>query len=504
VGGESAEVRTWNGTTWGSLPAIPDAAWVRTLHVWNGEVLAGVDSSPVSRAFRWDGSSWQTMGTLDGAVRRFDEVEGDLLALGSFSTAGGAPAEGAARWNGTDWEPYYTGAGSDFVGEVFASTIYENDLMIGGLFYTQYSEDLGFRLGVRGIEGWEPFPVDFPPDISGGMYVLTVYGGRLFVGGTFMLNYLSGMAVLGPYAWESLGFHDALVSMVFAAQEFQGSLYVGGYFTVIDGKASHYIGRYTSPTSALPGDAGSASPGLTAPAPNPFHARTTVSFFLDEPGSVRMDVFDLHGRRVRGVDLGRREAGPQGAGWDGRDDGGQPSTSCASSPGPGARPARWCSSRRNRHPPPAHGIPSQPAMKSKSRGSPARERRKITRAEAQELISDHAKRVGPEDVDKVIGRADELEEKFKNAGPLRKFLEEFRLFVSLLGDWSRRRYPRAPFWTIAAIVVALLYVLNPLDLVPDFIPFVGYVDDATVFVACLAMVRKDVARYRKWQEEGDR
>lgn len=38
------------------------------------------------------------------------------------------------------------------------------------------------------------------------------------------------------------------------------------------------------------------------------------------------------------------------------------------------------------------------------------------------------------------------------------------------------------------IIVDLLYVLSPLDLIPDFIPIIGYIDDAMVVAACLALV----------------
>ena len=43
------------------------------------------------------------------------------------------------------------------------------------------------------------------------------------------------------------------------------------------------------------------------------------------------------------------------------------------------------------------------------------------------------------------------------------------------------------------------YVLNPFDLVPDFIPLVGQIDDAAVVAACLLMVRQDLHRYKKWK-----
>ncbi len=71
------------------------------------------------------------------------------------------------------------------------------------------------------------------------------------------------------------------------------------------------------------GDAPPAKRILTC-APNPFNPRTTVAFELDAPGRVRLEIFDLAGRRVRGL-VGGREmgAGRHAVDWDGVDDGGR-------------------------------------------------------------------------------------------------------------------------------------------------------------------------------------
>jgi uncharacterized membrane protein YkvA (DUF1232 family) len=46
----------------------------------------------------------------------------------------------------------------------------------------------------------------------------------------------------------------------------------------------------------------------------------------------------------------------------------------------------------------------------------------------------------------------------------------------------------------------LIYVFNPLDLVPDVLPFVGVLDDATVIGALLMLVERDLKKYRTWKE----
>ena len=55
------------------------------------------------------------------------------------------------------------------------------------------------------------------------------------------------------------------------------------------------------------------------------------------------------------------------------------------------------------------------------------------------------------------------------------------------------------FTAIAAAVFALIYVFNPFDIVPDVLPFVGAVDDASVIAACLMMIERDLFKYRDWK-----
>jgi uncharacterized membrane protein YkvA (DUF1232 family) len=53
--------------------------------------------------------------------------------------------------------------------------------------------------------------------------------------------------------------------------------------------------------------------------------------------------------------------------------------------------------------------------------------------------------------------------------------------------------------TIAAAAFALIYVFNPFDLVPDVLPFIGAVDDASIIAACLMMIERDLIKYRDWK-----
>ena len=55
------------------------------------------------------------------------------------------------------------------------------------------------------------------------------------------------------------------------------------------------------------------------------------------------------------------------------------------------------------------------------------------------------------------------------------------LWTVLRGDardlWFALRHPAAPGWLKLGTALVVLYVVSPIDLLPDFVPFFGAVDD---------------------------
>jgi uncharacterized membrane protein YkvA (DUF1232 family) len=111
-----------------------------------------------------------------------------------------------------------------------------------------------------------------------------------------------------------------------------------------------------------------------------------------------------------------------------------------------------------------------------------------------------AQKVTDRDIKKVTERADDIRKKFSRGGPLRRFLEDLELLLSIVRDYWSGTYRKIPYWAVGAIVFALLYVLNPVDLIPDVIPFVGLLDDAAVVAVCLTMVEQELHDYKQWKE----
>lgn len=61
------------------------------------------------------------------------------------------------------------------------------------------------------------------------------------------------------------------------------------------------------------------------------------------------------------------------------------------------------------------------------------------------------------------------------------------------------RYRALPKRSLIAIVAALVYFLDPLDLIPDFIPLLGFADDAAVLLWVASRARTDLDAFLRWE-----
>ena len=111
--------------------------------------------------------------------------------------------------------------------------------------------------------------------------------------------------------------------------------------------------------------------------------------------------------------------------------------------------------------------------------------------EAEELLKDE---------DRMERFLERLERKLEKVPVVGKQLSNIPMLVSLVRSYIRKDYRDVPLGSIIAIVSALIYFLSPIDLLPDSIPVLGYVDDAAVFAFVWKMVADDFEEFRKWQE----
>lgn len=113
----------------------------------------------------------------------------------------------------------------------------------------------------------------------------------------------------------------------------------------------------------------------------------------------------------------------------------------------------------------------------------------------EEEINKRSENITDEDVGKTAQQEKDAERMAKGNDILRQYWSDIKTTFALLRDWCAGRYKRVPYRMIASLTAALIYMLSPFDIVPDFIPFAGLLDDALVLAAVFAMARADLDAY---------
>lgn len=78
---------------------------------------------------------------------------------------------------------------------------------------------------------------------------------------------------------------------------------------------------------------------------------------------------------------------------------------------------------------------------------------------------------------------------------------DFAKLMRMLGSYAKGDYRKVPWTSLVTGLLAVMYFVNPMDLIPDFILGTGYLDDASVIAFCLNGLRKDLAEYVRWEAE---
>jgi uncharacterized membrane protein YkvA (DUF1232 family) len=71
--------------------------------------------------------------------------------------------------------------------------------------------------------------------------------------------------------------------------------------------------------------------------------------------------------------------------------------------------------------------------------------------------------------------------------------------LRLIRAYYRGEYRAVPATTLLIIVAALIYLLNPLDLLPDWIPGLGFLDDAFILTLAIRRTREAIDQFLAWE-----
>ena len=88
----------------------------------------------------------------------------------------------------------------------------------------------------------------------------------------------------------------------------------------------------------------------------------------------------------------------------------------------------------------------------------------------------------------------------KTSGPLKNILNDVKDLYNMSRDALKGNYKMHPV-NIGIVAGGLLYFIIPTDLIPDFIPFVGLVDDIALLTTIIKSMQGELTKYRNWKNE---
>ncbi len=81
-----------------------------------------------------------------------------------------------------------------------------------------------------------------------------------------------------------------------------------------------------------------------------------------------------------------------------------------------------------------------------------------------------------------------------------KLFNDLQLLVRLVKAAINGAYTGLPVQKLVTIVAAILYLISPLDVIPDFIPVAGYTDDAVVIAWVLNSIAEELKGFKRWEQ----
>ncbi|MDA3845105.1 MAG: YkvA family protein [Vallitaleaceae bacterium] len=104
------------------------------------------------------------------------------------------------------------------------------------------------------------------------------------------------------------------------------------------------------------------------------------------------------------------------------------------------------------------------------------------------------------DKERIFQIINDVLDKTKNIPVLGAMVEDIRILSAMVRDYISKKYVKIPVASIVMAVSALIYIVSPIDLIPDIIPGIGYLDDAAVMHFVIQALHNDIQTYRDWKE----
>lgn len=123
-------------------------------------------------------------------------------------------------------------------------------------------------------------------------------------------------------------------------------------------------------------------------------------------------------------------------------------------------------------------------------------------------IVEKAKVLFGKQVDRIVRQEQKVVELIQNVGQklsnlahnpkVQKLTAPIQIFIRMIKAHFKGEH-KMEMTTLGLIVLALVYFISPIDLIPDFLGFFGFADDLSVVLAVYAKVKDEVERFLDWE-----
>ena len=119
--------------------------------------------------------------------------------------------------------------------------------------------------------------------------------------------------------------------------------------------------------------------------------------------------------------------------------------------------------------------------------------------DAEAELGRRAKKMRRDDIADVREKEGKAKTMVEKAGFLSQYWDDIKTSFALIRDWFNGSYDKVPARMIVSLAGALIYLVSPLDLIPDWVPMAGLVDDAAMLAFVFQLSKVDLNAYRRWK-----